>query len=132
MTLCDGIAYNANTPVSLNRENLGKEISPNGQDEKPDTNHDENDAAPLFDLDHTGPHGANQSFLGRSDRRRQPQRQQGHDAGRHDKSDKTGDRAAGSKGDSGQIGQNRPRSAKAGQQVAKAVQRVARQRRPLL
>jgi hypothetical protein len=101
--------------MSLNRENLGKEIGPDGQDKKPDTNHDENDAAPLFDLGHTCPQSANQSFLGGSDGGGHPQGQQGNDAGRHDKSDKTGDRAAGSKGDSGQTGQNWPRSAKAGQ-----------------
>ena len=53
--------------VFLNRENLGKEVGPNGQDEKPSANEGENDVAPLFNLGHASPQSINQSGLGGSD-----------------------------------------------------------------
>lgn len=114
----------------LHGEEAGKEIGPERQSDKPGADDDEHGATPSFDLLRSRFQESNRARLGKPNQQGQAKHERGHRQGGREKGSEGGATPAADERVPGQTGQDRPGSAKSGQDVAKAEEGKG-QRRPL-
>jgi hypothetical protein len=117
-----------NSAPPLYREEARKEVGPDGQDEQPQTNANQHQAAPAFYTRGPGLERIDQPLLRCPDEHGQPKHEGRHDCRGHDEGDEGRSGAATCQRMPGQTGQDRAGSAEASQDIAEPKQAEGQRR----